>query len=302
MRFSLRVFSAAIAALVLFCATPRVTRAQRVSVDSLRVNDSTTVYRLLLSDGSKLVGHVTMVSADSVRIRSAASTTTVSRSAIREARAYPLAAMRNGELWPENPHATRLLFSPTAIPLRQGESYFADFWVFIVSAAHGVTDRFTLGGGMTLLPGLSLDKNLLYALPKYTVVNRPQAKLAVGGLLASVPLDSDRRKSLGLLYVVGTAGSRENNLTVGTGFGYVGGTLSKTPVMTLGGQTRVARHVALITENWFVPSEGADAGFVTYGVRLLDDKFAVDLAFGTPLDGGGVSFPGVPLLGFAVKF
>jgi hypothetical protein len=296
------VLSAAWAALLLLSATPRFSHAQRVSVDSLRVNDSTIVYRVMLSDGSKLVGHVTMLSADSVRIRSAASTTTVARSAIREARAYPLSAMRNGELWPENPHATRLLFSPTAIPLRKGESYFADFWVFIISAAHGVTDRFTLGGGMTVLPGLSLEKNVLYAMPKYTVIDRPAAKLALGGLLATVPIDSDRRKSLGLLYAVGTVGSRENNLTVGTGFGYVGNTLSKTPVVTVGGQTRVARHLALITENWFVPSEGADAGFVTYGVRFLDDKFAVDLAFGTPIDGGGVSFPGVPLLGFAVKF
>lgn len=297
-----RTFSAAAAAALLLLAAPHVSHAQKVPLDSLRVNDTTLVYRLVLSDGSKVVGQITMLSADSVGIRSAAATTTIARRSVREARAYPLSAMRNGELWPENPHATRLLFSPTAIPLREGESYFADFWVFLISAAHGVTDRFTLGGGMTLLPGLSIEKNVLYALPKYTVVSRPKAKFAVGGLLASVPLDSDRRKSLGLLYAVGTAGSRESNVTLGTGFWYVGNKVSGKPVLTLGGQTRVSRHVALISENWFIPSEGSDAGFLTYGLRLLEDSFAVDLAFGAPMDGGGVSFPGVPLLGFAVKF
>ena len=287
---------------VLLLLGVRPAHAQRVSLDSVSINDSATVYTLLLRDGSKVIGRVMQVTADSIRIQSASAVTTLSRAAVREVRGYPASSMHNGELWSENPHATRLLFSPTAIPLRKGESYFADFWVFVLSAATGITDHFTLGGGMTLVPGLSIEDNVFYALPKYTLIDRPNTRIALGGLLAIVPFSGTTTKSVGVLYGVGTLGSREHNATLGAGWGYVGGTLSNKPVLTLGGQSRVTRRMALISENWFVPIDGKTFGFVSYGVRLIGEKIAVDLAFGNSLEGGNAFFPGVPLLGFAVKF
>lgn len=296
------VLAQAIAILLLMLAVAPL-RAQPVplgSLETIDVNDSTVIFAFALVDGTKLVGRIISISADSIRVLSASASTTLSRRAVRQVHGYPITSLHNGELWLENPHATRLLFSPTAIPLRKGEGYFSDFWIFFISAATGVTDRFTLGGGMSILPGLRLDRNVFYALPKYTVINRSEAKIAVGGLLALVPYSDNSSKSVGILYGVGTLGSRENNITLGTGFGYVGGTLSNKPVLTLGGQARVSRRLALITENWFLPSEAADAGFITYGVRFLGEKMAVDLAFGSPT--GDMFFPGVPLLGFAFKF
>jgi hypothetical protein len=220
-------------------------------------------------------------------------------------REYAADAMRNGELWFENPHVTRLLFSPTAIPLRKGEGYFSDFWLFLLSASAGVTDRFSMGGGMTLIPGIDFGDNVFYALPKFTLVNQPKVKFAVGGLLALVgAFDSENRdaESVGVLYGVATVGGRESNLTLGSGWGYVGSELSNKPVLTLGGQHRIAKRMALITENWFVPFEGDASGLVSYGVRFLGEKMAVDLAFANSLEGGSQVFPGIPLLGFAFKF
>lgn len=296
----MRTLAGVCLAMALLCVRPL--HAQVVSLDSVAINDSTMVYTLVLRDGSKVIGRVMQVTADSVRVLSSSASTTLSRAAIREVRAYPASSMHDGELWPENPHATRLLFSPTAIPLRKGESYFADFWVFVLSAATGITDRFTLGGGMTLVPGLSIKDNVFYALPKYTLIDRPNTKFALGGLLAVVPFSGTSSNSVGVLYGVGTLGDREHNVTLGAGWGYVGGTLSSKPVLTLGGQTRVTRRLALITENWFVPNNGKTFGFVTYGVRFIGEKIAVDLAFGNTLESGDAFFPGVPLLGFAFKF
>ena len=295
-----RRLTVACLATIAYSLSPTVVRAQRVPLDSVRVNDSTLVYAITLADGAKLVGRIVALSADSVQVRGAAAVTMVARSAVREVRAYPVSAMHNGDLWFENPHATRLLFSPTAIALRKGDSYFADFWLFVFSAATGVTDRFTLGVGMTLVPGIRFDQNLFYALPKYTVLERSRFHLAVGALAATVPWENDTHKSLGLLYGVSTWGSRESNVTLGTGFGYVGNRLADRPVVTLGGQVRVTKRVALISENWFAWSGGEHGGFLTYGVRLLGEKMAVDLAFGSSTSFGDAS--NVPLLGFATKF
>ena len=276
--------------------------AQRVAIDSVAVNDSTVVHAVYLTDGARVVGRIMQVTADSVRVVSASATSMIARSAIREVRQYSASELRNGALWSENPHASRLIFAPTAIPLRKGEAYFSDFWVFLVSAGVGVTDRITIGAGMSLVPGLSLDKNLLFLLPKVAVINQPRLKVAVGGLLARVGGFDSGSESLGILYGVATTGSRESNLTLGAGWGYVGGTLSNKPVLTLGGQHRVAKRLSLISENWFFPFDNSSSGIISYGFRILGEKISVDLAFANPIDNGDAWFPGIPLLGFAVKF
>ena len=282
-------------------------RAQPVPIDSVRIDDPALVYAVTLTNATTLIGRITLVSADSVRVVSAAMTATVARREVRSVRAYPATALHDGVLWPENPHATRLLFAPTAIPLRRGEGYFADFWIFFASAAVGVTDRFTMGAGMSLFPSDDFTDNLFYALPKYTVVSQPRLKVALGALMASVPWTrSDdgnrRRQSLGILYGVATTGSPESNLTLGAGWGYVGGTLANKPVLTVGGQHRATKRIALISENWFVPFDNDVGGFVSYGVRMLGEKIAVDLALGSPVGTDTFYFPGIPLLGFAFKF
>ena len=280
--------------------------AQRTSLDSVRMNDTTVVHALTLIDGSRIIGRITSVTADSVRIASAVASVTVARRTVRQVSQYPAKALRNGELWADNPHATRLIFGPTAIPLRKGEGYFSDFWIFLISSAVGVTDRFTIGGGMSLIPGIDINENIFFILPKLTVVSRPTFTLAVGGLAAHVGIGSsddlsvNDNRSLGVLYGVATTGSRESNLSLGVGWGYVGGALSERPVVTLGGQHRVSRRIALISENWFLPFDDSNGSVVSYGLRFIGEKIAVDLAFATLLK--EAFFPGVPLLGFTIKY
>ena len=208
-------------------------------------------------------------------------------------------------MWPENPHPTRLIFAPTAIPLRKGEGYISDFWVFFASAAVGVTDRFTIGGGLSLIPSDNFSNNIFYAIPKYAIVSRPKLNVAVGALAVMLPSgfgSKGESRSLGVLYGVVTKGSRESNLTLGVGMGYVGGTLSNKPVLTLGGQHRVTRRMALISENWLFPLDKGSKALVSYGLRFLGEKVAVDFAFATAVGNGDTIFPGIPLLGFAFKF
>jgi hypothetical protein len=297
----------ALACAAILCLVAAPLRAQPVPLDSVRLDDPTLVYAVTLTNATTLIGRITLVNADSVRVVSSAMTATVARREVRSVRAYPATALHGGVLWPENPHATRLLFAPTAIPLRRGEGYVADFWIFFASAAVGVTDRFTMGAGMSLLPLDNFADNIFYALPKYTMISQPRLKVALGALMASVPWSSNdegnrRRQSLGILYGVATTGSPESNLTLGAGWGYVGGTLANKPVLTVGGQHRATKRIALISENWFVPFDNDVGGFVSYGVRMLGEKIAVDLALGSPVGADTFYFPGIPLLGFAFKF
>ena len=275
-------------------------QGQRTSIDSVSLSDSTVLHVVKLRDGATLVGRITGVSADSVRLRLSQGEVSLARSGIREVRQVPAALMRNGEYWFENPHSTRLLFSSTAFPLEKGTGYYSNTWLFIHTFAAGLTDRFTLGGGGTTIPGIAFSDNLFYLLPKYTILNGTRTKVALGALVGFLPFDDGNDvTSAGLLYAVGSTGNRESNLSLGVAWGYADGEITNRPGVMLGGQGRVSRRVSLITENWFFSIDGETEGAVSYGLRFLGENLSVDLAWFTPLDAGSIGFP---WLGFAFKF
>ena len=276
--------------------------AQKTSLDSLATADTALRHVVRLRDGSTLVGRVIAVTWDSATIALPSGTMTFARAAVSEVKEFPATRLHRGVYWPENPNPTRLLFSATAESLRKGEGYYWNTWLFFHGAAYGITDRLTMGAGFSLVPGLNLDDDVFYLTPKLALVQTANAGLAIGALLAFVPglATSSGSNSLGILYGVGTTGSRESNLSLGLGWGYVGGELADRPIVMLGGQSRLSRRLSAISENWFVPADGRFQGAVSYGLRFLAERLSVDLAFVNSTE--DPLFPGVPWLGFAVKF
>ncbi|MFN8570647.1 MAG: hypothetical protein U0132_01245 [Gemmatimonadaceae bacterium] len=291
----------ALSIMLLALATPAT--AQQVTLDAVKVGDTTVVHSLRLRDGSTIVGRIVSVTADSVRVELRAGNLSLARTDVTEVHESSRSRMRNGVYWFDNPHATRLLFSPTAFPLEQGTGYFSDIYLFLAGAQWGITNRFSLGGGLSLFPTSNFSDNMFYLTPKVTVVDAPQLKMSLGGFLGWVGAAADEGESgsLGLLYGVASTGTRDNNLSLGLGWGYYGGNIADIPVIMLGGQRRISRRMSLISENWFVHDAGDTNGAISYGLRFLGERMSVDLAFINAL-GKDMIFPGVPFVGFAVKF
>ena len=282
-----------------FCmAVPLEGKAQRVSLDSVSVGDTAVRHVVKLTDGSTLVGRITAISGDSVRLRLGQGEVSLARRGVAEVREFPATRMRNGQYWFENPHPTRLLFSSTAFPLEKGTGYYSNTWLALHTFAAGVTDRFTLGGGLAWFPGVSLDNAFYYLLPKYTVVDANRFKMALGALVGLLPFGGDDPTSAGILYAVGTTGSRDSNLSVGLGWGYQGDDVTSDAVVMIGGQTRLSRRVSFISENWIFPVEGDTEGVYSYGLRFLGEGLTVDLAF-VSLIGESTA---IPWVGFAFRF
>jgi hypothetical protein len=293
-----------VALAVLAAGGPGPLEAQRaVAIDAIPVGDSTTLYRIRLHDGGVLVGRVVAVSRDSVVLFADAGRFALARSAIRAVEPLATGSVRGGVAWPESLHQTRLVLSPTAFPLQPGEGYYSNFWIFLSTFAVGVTERLTVGAGLTTFPTTDLSDNTFFFLPKYTVVERDGFAGAIGVLAATAPDFGSGRASLGILYGVTTFGHPEGHLTLGAGWGYVQETIAKRPVLTIGGLKRTSSSTAFITENWIFPVDNAFVGFATYGVRFIGDRLSADLAFGNAFGGGAVLLlPGIPLVGFAYRF
>ena len=264
------------------------TRGLRPTPDSQRVV-------LSLRDGSSLVGRVLEVTPTTVRFLSAVGESTIPRESIVNVRSAGAAGARRGEYWPEDPSRTRLFFTPTGRMLRKGESYFADAYIFFPSYQGGLSDRFTFGGGMSIVPGISIDEQLFYVTPKVGLVASDKLNIAVGALVVGAGEIDDGPVGLG--YGVATFGGEDASATVGAGFGFSRSSTSQALLMA-GGSVRTSRNLAFVTENYVYTGDGS-AVVLSGGLRFMSgEKLAVDLAGVIVTD---ADFP-IPYLSFIYKF
>jgi hypothetical protein len=268
---------AALLATFIVISAPHTLRAQdTTSTSNLQRTPEGRIAQLVLRDGSTLNGRVIEVTPTVVRFVSAIGETSIPRSSIASIRLVALTSVHDGEIWPEDPSRTRLFFAPTGRMLRSGESYFADAYIFFPSLQVGVTDMFTLGGGMSIFPGVGLDEQIYYLTPKVGVYASPNVNIAVGALVAGAKVISDQSPA-GIGYGVVTLGDENSSVTIGSGFGFARGNTSSVGVLMVGGSTRVSKSVALVSENYFTSERDANV-LLSGGIRFMSEHIAVDLA------------------------
>ena len=287
-------------AILLCLSAPRTARAQDTTAwGNLKPSSDSEVVMLRLRDGSTLVGRIVSVSANTIRFATSVGEVDVPRAAIAEVKLASKAQVHDGELWPDDPSATRLFFAPTGRALKKGEGYFADAYILLPSVQYGVTDRFTIGAGFSIVPGLSLDEQLYYLTPKVNVYSTPTVNLSIGALVAGVKGLDASENPFGIMYGVSTFGGTESSVSVGGGLAYAGGRADNSAVLMLGASTRTSRNISLVTENYYYT--GTSGALGSGGIRFMGEKLSVDLAGFIPISsGGGVTV--VPYVAFLYHF
>jgi hypothetical protein len=262
------------------------------SRDRLRVVDSTKIQVITLRDGSSLVGRIVSVGADSVDFQMGIGRVPVAIRDIRAISETESGRMHDGQYWFPNPNATRLFFAPTGQMLKRGEGYFADYEVFFPGFAVGVTDNISIGGGVSLFP-TGFDEQVYYVTPKVGMSFGEQLHLAAGLLFAGTQGGTG-----GVYYGVGTVGDGDASATIGLGYGFAGGKIESKPVAMLGGEKRIARRIALVSENYLLPISENNIVY-SFGVRFMGEKLTTDLAL---FNFSGSDIIGLPYVDFVFKF
>lgn len=236
--------------------------------------DPTTMYELVLKDGSRVFGTVERQTDDEVVLRTqAGATVTARRSEIASLRIVE-GRIERGEFIRSDLHRTRLFFAPTARSLRRGEVSFGVFQFIAPFVQVGVTDRISIGGGTPLLFGIDEWDRPFWITPKVQVLNGRQAKAAVG-LLHVFDTDGDGG---GIAYGVGTFGNSDNAGTLGAGLMYSGD--DRGWIIMGGAEGRVSRSVKVMTENYIWKNGD---GILSGGIRLLGERLSADLALAVPI-------------------
>jgi len=284
---------------------------------NLSIPDSSHKQLITTTDGSSNLGRIVEIRESDIKFETELGVLTIPIEKIEKIEEIPIKSIKEGKIWFPNPNKSRMFFAPTARTLNKGEGYFADYYVFFPSVSYGITDKFTFGGGISIFPGISLDKQLLFLTPKLAIKKAKDFNLAAGVLFIKVPGfddnnndndndnddesddESDDVNSVGIAYSVGTFGTDDANITAGLGFGFVNNEFADRPVILIGGEKRLSRRIALVTENWIIPE--IDQPMSIYGLRFMGKKMSIDLGF-IYVFKTDLPFPGVPYIDFMIIF
>lgn len=252
-------------------------------------SDSTVRQEIELRDGTTIFGRIVTIEGDVISVRTVGGVEiTLDRSDIRRVREVS-GQVQRGEFWHDDPSDSRLFLAPTARVSAAGTGYFGVYELVVPSFGVGIGGIAMMTGGMSIVPGIDIDEQVFYLAPKVQVFDAGVVQGALGFFWVK-PGDSE---SAGLGYAGVTAGDFVTSFSGGIaipwrsrdGFG-------DQAVFMLGGETRVARDLKLITENWISPDEGS---VLSFGVRIVRPRLTVEAAAVTTSDGGFA-----PLVNFSV--
>lgn len=290
-----KVFLPAIVIVLLYNVPAYAQQAKPYSGE-FTIPDSNDVQVIELMDGVKLKGRIVGVGDDKIVFKSSLGLTPIKKKDVKSLRTIEYKKSGYGDLWFRNPNNTRLFFAPTGRMLGGGAGYFSDYYVFFPGIAYGMSNNFTIGGGVSIFPGVGLDNQLYYLTPKIGLIQSEKLNIAGGLLIINVP--GDDNGVVGIAYGVSTFGGEDANFTFGAGYGFAEGDLAEKPMIMLGFESRMSERLSLVSENWIFPE--VDHPLISFGIRLFGEKMSVDLALWT-VTGAEVAFV-APYVDFVYNF
>lgn len=264
-------------------------------------NPGTKVYHLETRDGNGYTGII--VASDTARVIFKADNLgeiTIPRKEIKTIEQIDAEKLKKGKFWFENPQATRYLFSPNGYGLKKGEGYYQNVWVLFNSFAIGLTDHISVGGGVVPAFLFAGSPTPAWVTAKVSLpVVKEKFNLGAGVLAGTVLGESET--GFGIFYGIATVGSKDVNASIGMGYGFAGGSISRAPMLNLSGMCRITSRVYLVTENYLFSDSNANTAVLSFGGRTIFKNAGLDYGLLLPVsDDTGIY--GIPWLGITIPF
>jgi len=254
-----------------------------------------------MKDGNEFVGVMISENNDFIRMNTEVlGEIQIPRKYIKKLEAVKRDRIVDGELWMENAQDTRYFWSPNGYGLKKGESYYQNIWIWWNQAAFGITDNFSMGGGVIPLFLFDGAPSPVWITPKFSIpVAKDKMNIGAGGLVGTVLGEGI---GFGLFYGMTTFGSRDKNLSIGLGYGYAEGEWANAPIINLGGLLRIGRKGYLLTENYYINIENETVVLISLGGRSLIKRAGLDYGLFIPFSSDLDFFIAVPWLGLTIPF
>jgi hypothetical protein len=201
-----------------------------------------------------------------------------------------------------NPHYSRYLFGPSALPQTKGEVYWNNLDFEYNTLQVGVTENLSVGVGGLLFTSLFTASPVLMPNFKYSFKINEKSHIALGSIFLLIKGNTfGSNVSAALPFVVYTYGNSEGNLSGGTGWAYAGNGFGWAPKPTgyLAGMKRIARNWVLQGEGYFL-SNNTDNTIYIATFRNIRPTSSWDFGFMRLQNSTIVG--ALPIIGYTLKF
>ena len=262
----------------------------------------TLTYNIETIDGNTYTGKILEQDEDKVILKSdQLGEITLYKRNIKSITAIEPEKFKGGKYWGDNPQATRYFFSPNGYGLKAGEGYYQNVWVLFNSFAVGVTDHFSLGAGIVPLFLFAGAPTPVWITPKFSIpVSKDKFSLGGGALLGTVLIE--KNTGFGIVYGIGTVGSKDKNVSLGLGYGFAASDWAESPMININVMLRTGARGYFISENYYIRTADADAALLSFGGRQIIKKAGLDYGLVIPLSSEMESFIAIPWLGLTIPF
>jgi hypothetical protein len=267
-----------------------------------QTTQDTTVFQVETNDGNEFLGEIVLQDSVNIILKTQNfGELTISRANIKSLKQVNVQQIKDGKLWFENPQSTRYFWSPNGYGLKKGEGYYQNIWVLWNQFSLGLSDNFSVGGGIIPLFLFAGSPTPVFLTAKFSVpVVENKFNIGGGGIVGTIL--GEEGTGFGILYGLSTFGTPDDNVTVGMGYGFAGGEWAKSPMINVNGMFRVSSRGYFITENYIITAGGESVVIISLGGRSIIKKAALDYGIFLPLSTDIDGFIALPWLGFTVPF
>jgi len=271
-----------------------------LSVKSQTTND-TTLVNIETVDGNEFIGQIVIEDSLKIVIKTEKlGEISIFRSDIKRQEILEVQQIKEGKYWFPNPQSTRYFWSPNGYGLKKGEGYYQNIWVLWNQFAYGLSDNFSIGGGIIPLFLFGGTPTPVFITAKFSIpVVENKFNLGAGAIAGTIL--GEEETGFGILYGISTFGTPDNNVTFGLGYGFAGGEWASSPMINIIGMFRISSRGYFITENYYINAGGENVVLITLGGRRIIKKAALDYGLVIPIADIG-QFVAIPWLGFTVPF
>ncbi len=263
--------------------------------------DTDAVWNIITVDGNEFNGTIVDKNKDEVKINTKTlGVITIPLMNIKSMKQLTLEEIKKGEVWLANRSDSRYLWSPSSYGLKKGQGYYQNVWVLFNQVAYGVTDQFSIGAGLLPLFLFEGGSSPFWITPKLSIPISPDKfNVGAGALLGTV---TGGEGSFGMAYGTATIGSRNNNMSLGLGYGYADGEWADVPLITLSGMFRTGRRSYFLTENYFLDVGDEIFGLISVGGRIQYANLSLDYGGFIPVGSDVDNLFIIPWLGVSIPF
>ncbi|NOR86172.1 MAG: hypothetical protein GQ527_01045 [Bacteroidales bacterium] len=262
----------------------------------------TLKYHIETFDGNKYIGNIIEQDQEKIIFITAnLGEISIKKSDIKKKHVLEEEKMKKGKYWMDNPQSTRYFFSPNGYGLKAGEGYYQNVWVMVNSFAIGLNDYISIGGGVIPIFLFGAEATPVWFTAKASVPIKSDKFSIGGGILAGTIL-GEEDTGFGVLYGITTYGSKDNNVSLGLGYGFAGGEWAKSPMINLNIMLRTGAKGYFISENYFIQAGDESALIISAGGRYIIKEAGLDYGLIIPLFSEMETLIAIPWLGITIPF